>query len=236
MNECVLVVDDDAEIVQAIAITLEKEGYRVLKAYDGMQALELAAERSVQLIIIDVMMPRLDGLSAVMKIRERRNLPIIVLSAKSENTDKILGLSMGADDYVTKPFHPQELAARVRSQLRRYTSLGDMNAEGKNHEIQNGRLCYNPDDRVLYVDGEAVRLTATETKIIDLLMRNPGRIFPAEEIYRRVWEGEVYAPENTVMVHIRRIREKIELNPKEPEYLKVVWGIGYKIEKMETRR
>ncbi|RGB66288.1 MULTISPECIES: response regulator transcription factor [Oscillospiraceae] len=234
MNECVLVVDDDREIVKAIAILLRKEGYRVLEAYDGLKALELAAEQSVQLILIDVMMPKLDGLSAVMKIRERRNLPIIVLSAKSEETDKILGLSMGADDYVTKPFSPQELVARVRSQLRRYTSLGDINTALSSGEIHNGRLSYNTEERLLRADGDPVKLTATETKIVDLLMRNLGRIFPAEEIYRRVWEEEAFAPENTVMVHIRRIREKIELNPKEPEYLKVVWGIGYKIEKMES--
>ena len=231
MNECILVVDDDAEIVQAISILLEKEGYRVLKAYDGMQALELAADPALRLILIDVMMPRLDGLSAVMKIRERRNLPIIVLSAKSEETDKILGLSMGADDYVAKPFHPQELVARVRSQLRRYTQLGDVNAAGQRDEIITGRLCYRPEERTLLADGEPVRLTATELKIVDLLMRNLGRVFPAEEIYRRVWNEEAYATENTVMVHVRRIREKIELNPREPEYLKVVWGIGYKIEK-----
>ena len=234
MNECVLVVDDDREIVKAIALILEKEGYRVLKAYDGMEALKLVAEQPVRLIIMDVMMPKLDGLSAVMKIRERRNLPIIVLSAKSEDTDKVLGLSMGADDYVAKPFNPQELAARVKSHLRRYTLLGDINAQHQEDEIENGRLCYRMQERTLYADGEPVKLTATETKIVDLLMRNRGRIFPAEEIYQRVWEEDVFAPENTVMVHIRRIREKIELNPKEPEYLKVVWGIGYKMEKIEN--
>ena len=231
MRECVLVADDDREIVAAIAILLEKEGYEVLKAYDGLQALELAVERRVQLLIVDVMMPKLDGLSAVMKLRERRNIPIIVLSAKSEDSDKILGLSIGADDYVTKPFHPQELVARVRSQLRRYNSLGDARSSGEKSLIRNGRLAYSTEERCLYADGEPVRLTATETGIVDLLMRNLGRIFPAEEIYQRVWGGEVYAAENTVMVHIRRIREKIEINPKEPEYLKVVWGIGYKIEK-----
>ncbi|WP_343249662.1 response regulator transcription factor [Diplocloster hominis] len=231
MNGCVLVVDDDKEIVKAISILLEKEGYTVQKAYDGLEALQKIAEYPVQLILIDVMMPRLDGLSAVMKIRERKNLPIIVLSAKSENTDKVLGLSMGADDYVTKPYDPQELMARVRSHLRRYTSLGDINASAASSEIFNGRLSYRTDERVLYADQEPVKLTATETKIVDLLMRNLGRVFPAEEIYRRVWEEEAFAPENTVMVHIRRIREKIELNPKEPEYIKVVWGIGYKMEK-----
>lgn len=232
MNECILVVDDDREIVKAIAILLEKEDYRVLRAYDGMEALDILAGNQVQLLIIDVMMPRLDGLSAVMRIREKRNLPIIVLSAKSEDSDKILGLSMGADDYVTKPYNPQELAARVKSQLRRYTRLGDIHASEQTEELTNGRLTFRTDERILYADGEAVKLTATETKIMELFMRNLGRVFPAEEeIYRRVWDEEAYAPENTVMVHIRRIREKIELNPKEPEYLKVVWGIGYKMEK-----
>lgn len=226
-----LVVDDDREIVKAIALMLEKEGYEALKAYDGMQALEVIAENQIQLIIIDVMMPKLDGLSAVMKIREKKNIPIIVLSAKSEDTDKVLGLSMGADDYVAKPYHPAELMARVKSQIRRYTRLGDINASLSGADITNGRLRYNKEERVLYADGEAVKLTATETKIVELLMCNLGRIFPAEEIYRRVWNEEAYAAENTVMVHIRRIREKIEWNPKEPEYLKVVWGIGYKIEK-----
>lgn len=231
MNECILVVDDDREIVKAIAILLEKEGYVVLRAYDGLETLDMLASNQVQLLIMDVMMPRLDGLSAVMKIREKRNLPIIVLSAKSEDSDKVLGLSMGADDYVTKPYNPQELAARVKSHLRRYTRLGDIHASEQTEELTNGRLCFRTNERVLYADGEPVKLTATETKIMELLMRNLGRVFPAEEIYRRVWEEEAYAPENTVMVHIRRIREKIELNPKEPEYLKVVWGIGYKMEK-----
>ena len=230
MKECVLVVDDDREIVRAIALLLEKEGYKVLKAYDGMQALEMVAQQ-VQLIIMDVMMPKLDGLSAVMKSREIKNIPIIVLSAKSEDTDKILGLSMGADDYVAKPYNPAELVARVKSHLRRYTSLGDIHTSVSTANVVNGKLCYNKEERVLYTDGEPVRLTATETKIVDLLMCNLGRVFPAEEIYRRVWNEDAYAAENTVMVHIRRIREKIEYNPKEPEYLKVVWGIGYKIEK-----
>ena len=208
MKECVLVVDDDREIVRAIALLLEKEGYKVLKAYDGMQALEMVAQQ-VQLIIMDVMMPKLDGLSAVMKIREIKNIPIIVLSAKSEDTDKILGLSMGADDYVAKPYNPAELVARVKSHLRRYTSLGDIHTSVSTANVVNGKLCYNKEERVLYTDGEPVRLTATETKIVDLLMCNLGRVFPAEEIYRRVWNEDAYAAENTVMVHIRRIREKI---------------------------
>ena len=184
----------------------------------------------MKLILIDVMMPKLDGLSALLRIRERRNLPVIVLSAKSEDTDKILGLSMGADDYVTKPYNPQELIARVRSQLRRYTSLGDVNAERRQGLIVNGRLSYDPAGRILRADGDEVKLTPTETKIVDLLIRHPGQVFPAEEIYRRVWNEDAYLCENTVMVHIRRIREKIELNPKEPDYIKVVWGIGYKME------
>ncbi len=230
-KETVLVVDDDREIVGAIARALEKEGYRVLRAYDGMEALDHALDPELRLILMDVMMPRLDGLSAVLRIRERRNLPIIVLSAKSEESDKVLGLSMGADDYVTKPFSTQELVARVRSQLRRYTRLGDVNASARDRRIVNGRLSYDPDSRVLTADGDEVKLTATELGILDLLMCNLGRVFPAEEIYRRVWGEEAYASENTVMVHIRRIREKIELNPREPDYLKVVWGIGYKMEK-----
>lgn len=230
----ILIVDDDREITRAIALLLQKEGYQTVCAYDGLQALDQVTDPDVRLLIIDVMMPKLDGLSAVMKIRERRNLPIIVLSAKSEDSDKILGLSMGADDYVTKPFNPMELVARVRSQMRRYKTLGGEENESKRSVIRTGRLSYDPDTRTLRVDGDPVRLTATETKIVDLLMQNLGRVFPAEEIYRRVWHEESYGVENTVMVHIRRIREKIEINPKEPEYLKVVWGLGYKIEKIST--
>ena len=233
MKECVLVVDDDREIVEAIARLLIREDYTVLKAYDGIQALELLAVNQIQMVLIDVMMPRLDGLSAVMKIREKKNIPIIVLSAKSEDTDKVLGLSMGADDYIAKPYNSQELVARVNSQLRRFMRLGDVNAVASNGVIFNGRLCYKEYEKTLYADGEPVRLTATETKIIDLFMHNLGRIFPAEEIYSRVWEEEIFSSENTVMVHIRRIREKVEINSKEPEYIKVVWGIGYKMEKME---
>ena len=180
MDERILVVDDDREIVGAIAILLEREGYQVLRAYNGMEALDLALDPAIRLIIMDVMMPRLDGLSAVLRIRERRNLPIIVLSARSEETDKILGLSVGADDYVTKPFSPSELVARVRSQLRRYTSLGDVHAEGRRNVVVNGRLTYDPEGMTLTADGEPVKLTATETGIVDLLMRNLGRIFPAE--------------------------------------------------------
>ena len=198
-----------------------------------MQGVEVLDSHPVRLVLIDVMMPKLDGLSALMRIRETRNIPVIVLSAKGEDSDKVLGLSMGADDYVAKPYNPQELAARVKSHLRRYTSLGDIHAGNRSGDIRNGRLAYHVEEKILYADGEPVRLTATETKIVELFMRNQGRIFPAEEIYRRVWGEEAFASESTVMVHIRRIREKLELNPKEPEYIKVVWGIGYKMEKQE---
>lgn len=226
----ILVCDDDKDIVEAIEIYLAQEGHHILKAYDGEQAIRVLQNNPVDLLIIDVMMPKLDGLSAVMKIREKKNLPIIILSAKGEDSDKILGLSMGADDYISKPFNPMELVARVKSQLRRYTDLGDINTRSDN-VIVNGRLTFKLDEHVLYADGEPVKLTATETKIVELLMKHPGRIFPAEEIYSRIWNEPAYSAENTMMVHIRRIREKIELNPSEPEYLKVVWGIGYEIEK-----
>lgn len=228
----ILVVDDDREIVRAISINLENEGYQVYKAYDGLQALDILASKSIQLILLDIMMPRLDGLSATLKIREERNIPIIILSAKSEDSDKILGLSMGADDYVTKPFNPLELMARVKAQLRRYMKLGDMNGSEKCNVLRTGDLCYDLETRTLTLMGEPVKLTPTEAKIMELLMRHPGRVFPAEEIYERVWGEPAFHVENTVMVHIRRIREKIEINPKEPKYLKVVWGIGYKIEKI----
>ncbi|HZJ83975.1 MAG TPA: response regulator transcription factor [Syntrophomonadaceae bacterium] len=227
----ILVVDDDPEIVNAIAINLQNEGYRVLKAFDGLQALDMINAEDVHLIILDVMMPKLDGLSTMLKIRAEKNIPIIILSAKSEDTDKILGLSMGADDYVTKPFNSMELMARVKSQLRRYLNFGSIDNHNPNLLVTGG-LSFDLEKKTLSVDGELVRLTATETKIMELLMRNLGRIFPAEEIYERVWEEAAYKIENTVMVHIRRIREKIEINPKEPKYLKVVWGIGYKIEKL----
>jgi len=230
---CILVVDDDREIARAISINLQNEGYKVIEAYDGLQALEAISSQDIHLIILDIMMPKLDGLSATMKIRQEKNIPIIILSAKSEDSDKILGLSMGADDYVTKPFNPMELMARVKSQIRRYMTLGDVSMKEKNNRIiRTGRLAFDTETRTLTADGHSVRLTATETKIVELLMKNLGRVFPAEEIYERVWGEVAYSVENTVMVHIRRIREKIEINPSEPEYLKVVWGIGYKIEKI----
>ncbi|MBO5274760.1 MAG: response regulator transcription factor [Clostridia bacterium] len=227
----ILITDDDRDIVRAISIYLENEGYRTYKAYDGMEALDIISSKQIHLLLIDIMMPKLDGLSAIMKLRADKNIPVIILSAKSEDTDKILGLSIGADDYVTKPFNPQELIARCRAQLRRYTDLGSISTAKSGMTVTNGALCLDREQKQLYVSGDAVKLTATEYKIIELLMTNAGRVFPAEEIYERVWNEDAYACENTVMVHIRRIREKIEINPREPEYLKVVWGIGYKIEK-----
>ena len=226
----ILVCDDEKDIVSALTIYLTTGGYQVFPAYDGVEALSLLEREEIHLVLLDIMMPKLDGIAALRKIRERSNVPVIFLTAKSEDVDKIQGLNLGADDYVTKPFNPVEVLARVKSQLRRYTSLGDIHSSGEN-TIVNGRLTFNLDEHVLYADGEPVKLTATETKIVELLMRNPGRIFPAEEIYSKIWNESAYSTENTVMVHIRRIREKIEINPGEPEYLKVVWGIGYKFEK-----
>jgi DNA-binding response OmpR family regulator len=229
---CVLVVDDDKEIVRAIVKMLETEDIRLLTAYDGLMALDILATQDVQLLLLDVMMPRLDGLSAMLKIREKKNIPIIILSAKSEDSDKILGLSMGADDYIVKPFNPAELVARVKSQLRRYMHLGSLGKDISNNQLRVGGLTLDTDTKELTVDGEPVRLTATEYRILELLMNNPGMVFSAERIYEKIWNEEGFAVENTVMVHIRHIREKIEINPKNPRYLKVVWGIGYKIEKL----
>lgn len=229
----VLVVDDDKEIVDAIEIYLKNEGINIIKAYDGLEALEVLIENNVQLILMDIMMPNMDGLRTTMKIRQEKNIPIILISAKSEDTDKILGLNMGADDYITKPFNTLELIARVKSQLRRYTVLG--NYSGKNEEnnsiIRSGGLSLNQDTKEVIVDGEVIKLTATELGILKLLLKNQGKVFSIDEIYENVWNEPSYNAENTVAVHIRRIREKIEINPKEPKYLKVVWGIGYKIEK-----
>ena len=225
----VLVVDDDKEIVDAIEIYLKNEGINVIKAYDGLEALEVLMENNVQLILMDIMMPNMDGLRTTMKIRQEKNIPIILISAKSEDTDKILGLNMGADDYITKPFNTLELIARVKSQLRRYTVLG--NYSGKNEEnnsiIRSGGLSLNQDTKEVIVDGEVIKLTATELGILKLLLKNQGKVFSIDEIYENVWNEPSYNAENTVAVHIRRIREKIEINPKEPKYLKEVWGIGY---------
>ena len=224
----ILVVDDDREIVDSIGIFLSGEGYKVLKAYDGIEALDILSENEVHLMILDIMMPKLDGIKTLMKLRESRNIPVILLSAKSEDADKILGLTAGADDYVTKPFNPSELVARVKSQLRRYTTLGSIGKQ--NGEIVIDGLVVNTENKTVKVDGEDVRLTPIEYKILELLVRNRGRVFSAEDIYSNVWNAETVVGDNTIAVHIRHIREKIEINPKEPKYLKVVWGIGYKID------
>lgn len=226
----ILVVDDEKVLVKGIKFNLESEGYQVEVGYDGQAAVDLARGGAFDLIILDLMMPRIDGLQACMRIREFSNVPIIILTAKGEDADKLMGFECGADDYITKPFSAIELVARVKSHLRRYLELGGAGAGGSVRRV--GRLEYDFDAHSLLADGAPVKLTPTETRIMELFMKNPGRIFSAEEIYARVWnEAAAYAPENTVMVHIRRIREKIELNPKEPEYLKVVWGLGYRLEK-----
>lgn len=224
----VLVVDDDREIVDSISIFLSGEGYKAIKAYDGIEALDALSENEVHLMILDVMMPKLDGIKTLMKLRESRNIPVILLSAKSEGADKILGLTAGADDYVTKPFNPSELMARVKSQLRRYTTLGSIGKQ--NGEIVIDGLSVNTESRTVKVDGEDVRLTPIEYKILELLVRNRGRVFSADDIYSNVWNEQTVVGDNTIAVHVRHIREKIEINPKEPKYLKVVWGIGYKID------
>ncbi|MBQ1846558.1 MAG: response regulator transcription factor [Clostridia bacterium] len=227
----ILVCDDDKDIVRAIKLILEKEEFTVYEAYDGEQALDVLTSEKIRLVLIDVMMPKMNGMTAVTKIREKNNIPGIFLSAKSETSDKILGLSVGADDYITKPFDSGELIARVRSQLRRYTTLGsavDMNS-GKT--LVCGGIVMDTDTMTVTVNGDPVKLTATELKIIQLFMENQGVVMSSERIYDRVWGEAPYNCENTVMVHIRRIREKIEIDPKKPEYLKVVWGVGYKLEK-----
>ncbi len=226
----ILVCDDDKEIVNAIEIYLRNEGYQVLKAYDGMEALHLAETEEIHLILMDIMMPKMDGMQATMKIREEKNIPIIMLSAKSEDYDKITGLNIGADDYVTKPFNPLELIARVKSQLRRYVNLGSM--EQKTEVFQTGGLVVDDEQKTVTVDGSMVAVTPIEYGILKLLTEHAGRVFSMEQIYEAVWNEPAYNPENTVAVHVRRIREKIEINPKNPKYLKVVWGIGYKIEKI----
>lgn len=226
----ILVCDDDKEILEAISIYLQNEGYHVFKASNGKEALEIVDEKEVHLIIMDIMMPEMDGLRATLKIREEKNIPIIMLSAKAEDTDKILGLNIGADDYVTKPFNPLELIARVKSQLRRYTTLGSL--ETRENVFKTGGLVVDDESKIVTVDGEEVKLTPVQYKILKLLTQNAGRVFSIEEIYERVWQEAPFNPENTVAVHIRKIREKIEINPKEPKYLKVVWGIGYKVEKL----
>lgn len=228
--QTILVCDDDREIVEAIDIYLQQEGYNVLKAYDGEEALLILQSNDVHLLIMDVMMPRLDGIRATLKIRENSSIPIIILSAKTEDSDKILGLNVGADDYLGKPFNPLELVARVKSQLRRYTMLGNV-AEKSDSVYEVGGLSINDDLKEVTVDGEVVKLTPIEYNILLLLVKNQGKVFSINQIYENIWNEDAIGADNTVAVHIRHIREKIEINPKEPRYLKVVWGVGYKIEK-----
>lgn len=236
MCENILIVDDDKEIVEAIEFYLKPEGFNILKSYDGLEAIESLIDNNIDLVIMDVMMPNMDGLKATLKIRENNNIPIILLSAKNQDMDKILGLNMGADDYVTKPFNPLELIARVKSQLRRFINLNhsseDINCDHNTCVLVSGGLCLNKDTKVITLDGEVVKVTPIEFKILEFLLENKGMVFSSIDIYEKVWDDVAYNCEKTVAVHIRRIREKIEINPKEPKYLKVVWGIGYKIEKI----
>ena len=229
----ILVCDDDREIVDAIEIYLSQDGYKIYKAYDGEQALQILDKEDIHLLIMDIMMPKLDGIRATLKIREYSSIPIIILSAKSEDTDKILGLNIGADDYICKPFNPLELVARVKSNLRRYTSLGSLTGESK-AIYQVGGLILNDDTKQVTVDDEPVKMTPIEYNILLLLMKNQGRVFSINQIYESIWNEDAIGADNTVAVHIRHIREKIEINPKEPRYLKVVWGVGYKIDKEQT--
>lgn len=227
----ILVCDDDREIVNAIEIYLKNEGYNVFKAYDGIEALDVLEEQEIHLILMDIMMPRLDGQRATMKIREVKNIPIIMISAKGEDYDKITGLNLGADDYITKPFNPLELIARVKSQLRRYVDLGSL--EKKKGICKTGGLVIDDEQKMVTLDGDQVPVTPIEYGILKFLTENAGIVFSMDQIYEAVWKESAYNVENTVAVHIRRIREKIEINPKDPKYLKVVWGIGYKIEKRQ---
>ena len=228
--QTILVCDDDKQIVEAIDIYLTGEGFKVIKAYDGYEALEYLDKNEVDLLIVDVMMPGLDGIRTTLKVRENSSIPIIILSAKSEDADKILGLNIGADDYITKPFNPLELIARVKSQLRRYTELGNMPKGLAKHTYFSGGLLVDDDTKEVTLDGKSVRFTPIEYNILLFLLKNKGKVFSIEQIYRNIWNEEAIGADNTVAVHIRHIREKIELNPKNPRYLKVVWGVGYKIE------
>ncbi len=231
----ILVCDDDKEIVEAIEIYLQQEGYHVLKAYNGKQALEIMEKEEVHLVILDLMMPELDGIHTTLQIRkEKSSVPIIILSAKSQDSDKILGLNVGADDYVTKPFNPLELVARVKSALRRYTSMGTITDDKEQEHIyRTGALMVNDDRKEVTVDGEPVKLTRIEYNILLLLISNKGKVFSIDQIYEKIWKEEAFFADNTVTVHIRHIREKIEIDPKNPRYLKVMWGIGYKIEAID---
>lgn len=234
----ILVCDDEKEITDAIEIYLTQEGYEVRKAYDAPQALSILEKEDIHLLIIDIMMPGMDGLSAVLKIRKdmKSGIPIIILSAKGQDTDKIMGLNYGADDYITKPFSPLELVARVKSQLRRYTSLGMMQDtdEGSRNVFRSGGLVIDDDRKEVTVDGNSVRLTRIEYNILLLLLSNKGKVFSIDQIYERIWKEEAFCADNTVTVHIRHIREKIEIDPKNPRYLKVMWGIGYKVEDLDS--
>lgn len=230
----ILVCDDDKEIVNAIEIYLSKEGYQILKAYNGKEALVILEKTEVHLVILDIMMPEMDGMTVASKIRETKSVPIIMLSAKSEDYDKVAGLNNGADDYVTKPFNPMELIARVNSQIRRYTSFPSFKKEEVEGTIyQTGDLIINDDTKQVLVEGREIKLTPTEYNILKFLTKNKGKVYSIDQIYENVWEDEAYGAENIIAVHIRHIREKIEINPKEPKYLKVIWGIGYKIEKID---
>ncbi|MBE5942491.1 MAG: response regulator transcription factor [Lachnospiraceae bacterium] len=226
----ILVCDDDKEIVEAISIYLKQEGYDILPAYNGKEALQVMKEKEVHLVILDIMMPEMDGIHALLKIREKSAIPVIFLSAKSEDVDKILGLNVGADDYVTKPFNPLELIARVKSQLRRYTQLGGMQQDNDT-VLVNGAIEMDTAQKIVTVDGEIKKLTPTEFKILQMLMENVGTVFSSAQIYERIWEEDAYATDNIVSVHIRRIREKIEIDPKNPDYIKVMWGVGYRMDK-----
>ncbi len=229
----ILVVDDDKEIVNAIEIYLSQEGYNIIKAYDGEEALEKLKENEIHLIILDIMMPNKDGIETLQEIRKDKTIPIIMLSAKSEDYDKISGLNTGADDYVTKPFNPLELIARVKSNIRRYVDFSNSNISNKNKNeriLSTGTLEINDETKQVTVDGKEIKLTATEYNILKFLLENKGKVYSIEQIYENVWNEESYGAENIIAVHIRHIREKIEINPKEPKYLKVIWGIGYKVE------
>ncbi len=226
----ILVVDDDKEIVGAIEIYLKKEGYNILKAYNGKQALKVIQENEIHLVILDIMMPEKDGIETLEEIRKDKSIPVILLSAKSEDYDKIGGLNSGADDYITKPFNPLELIARVNSHLRRYVSLGSLEKRDSSKIYQTGELIINDETKIVTVDGKEVKLTATEFNILKFLLENKGKVYSIPEIYENVWKEEGFGAENIIAVHIRHIREKIEINPKDPKYLKVIWGVGYKIE------
>ena len=227
----ILVCDDDKEIVKAIEIYLEKEGYKIYKAYNGKEALDIINKTELHLVILDIMMPEIDGISVAETVREDKAIPIIMLSAKSEDYDKIKGLNVGADDYITKPFNPMELVARVNSQIRRYTKLGSINAKEESDNIyKSGELIIDDSKKEVTVDGKNIKVTPTEYNILKFLTKNKGKVFSISQIYENVWEEESYGAENIIAVHIRHIRENIEINPREPKYLKVIWGIGYKIE------